>query len=388
MIAIEELKKKIERKYKEVLRAFVLQQEIFPMQLRASKTLPDDFVKRDAILEDLYRYSSHHHAFGYTIVTEQRQTRLHGEQEVPVGIGFPNRKQYLGFIQKQKEFEQFEKDIGFILLKFPSLASWLADHVLQVTEHAGKWPQLVQVIQYFLQHPQPQLFAREISLPGTGTKFMESHKAILYPLLNEVLPIASIDQTAIGIAAFDQRFGLRTDGPRLRFRWLSDVLADRYTGGLNDITVPVDALACCDWQVEKVWVLENKINLVNADLYLTLPEMENAMALFGAGRAAALLARLPWLKNTRIFYWGDIDAEGFEILHHLLQYFPGAVPFCMDLATWQAFEPEVVPGSGAGWKDLPLLPPAQASLYRHVCTGNLRLEQERISPKWVQQQMQ
>jgi hypothetical protein len=174
----------------------------------------------------------------------------------------------------------------------------------------------------------------------------------------------------------------------LRFRWLSDVLADRYTGGLNDLTVPVDALACSDWQVEKVWVLENKINLVNADLYLTLPEMENAMALFGAGRAAALLARLPWLKNTRIFYWGDIDAEGFEILHHLLQYFPGAVPFCMDLATWQAFEPEVVPGSGAGWKDLPLLPPAQASLYRHVCTGNLRLEQERISPKWVQQQMQ
>ncbi len=388
MIAIEELKKKIERKYREVLQAYVLQEEVFPMQLRVSKSLPEDFSARNKLLEDLYRYSSHHNRFGYSILTEQRQTRLHGIQEVPVEIGFPDRNQYLGFIHKQAEFDRFVQDTVFILEQFPSLRSWWAAHVFLVTDYAGKWPQLLQVVRYFLQNPRPQRFAREISVPGLGTKFIEDHKTILYLLLNELLPAESIDETATGFTRFEQRFGLRTDPPRIRFRWLSSVLADRYTGGLNDLSAPVEELAACTWEVEKVVVVENKINLVNTDLYLTLPGMENAMAIFGGGRAAALLTRLPWLRHAQLFYWGDMDAEGFEILHHLMQYFPNTIPFCMDTATWQAFEKEVVAGSEALLKELPGLPPAQASLYKHICANNLRLEQERIGQEWVVKAMQ
>lgn len=388
MISIAELKKKIERKYREVLQAFVMQEDIFPMQLRVSKTLPDDFAERDQMLGELYRFSSHHHRFGYTIQTEQRQTRQHGLQELPVEIGFPDRNQYLGFINKQAEFERFEQDTVFILDQYPSLRSWVATHVFMVTDYAGKWPQLMQVIRYFLQNPRSQLFAREISLPGLGTKFIEDHKSVLYLLLNELLPAEAIDETANGFARFEQRFGLRTDPPRIRFRWLSNTLANRYTGGLNDLSVSVEALAACDWQVEKVLVVENKVNLMNADLYLTLPGWDQTMAIFGSGRAAALLAKIPWLQQAQIFYWGDMDAEGFEILHHCLQYFPNTIPFCMDTATWQAFEKEVVAGSGAAMKELPLLPPAQASLYKHICANNLRLEQERIGQDWVVKAMQ
>ncbi|MCU0387841.1 MAG: DUF2220 domain-containing protein, partial [Chitinophagaceae bacterium] len=116
--------------------------------------------------------------------------------------------------------------------------------------------------------------------------------------------------------------------------------------------------------------------------------MKDAMAIFGSGRAAALLAFIPWLKASQIFYWGDIDAEGFEILDNLLSVFPGASSFCMDFETLDTYRKETTTGSNAAVKNLPHLNDKERLAYQFVVQHNLRLEQEQVHPDWVQSCLQ
>jgi hypothetical protein len=203
-----------------------------------------------------------------------------------------------------------------------------------------------------------------------------------------VLPAESIDESVTGLAQFEKRFGLRTDAPRIRFRWLDAKLAKLYTGGLEDVSVPINEISHKPWTVKRVLIVENKTNLQRADLYLTLPDMQGTMAIFGSGRAAALLAGIEWLNQAEILYWGDIDAEGFEILDNLLQYFPHTQSFCMDTETLQAFAAEATMGSGAKAKSLLHISAGQRELYEQVSEGNIRLEQEQVTLDWVRERLQ
>ncbi len=383
MISFEELDKRIKKQYPRVLQEHVRGEQIFPLYIRANKTGDADFVARNRQLEQLYEHSSHHQPFGYLIETATVHRRQHGLQDEPVAFYFDTLERYLGYIGEADSFRAFAADIQLIKTSFPSLIDWLFLHVMEVIVYRGKWPALLQVVHYFLKNPCPGLFARELPLQGLGTKFVENHKPILYSLLNELLPAEAIDETTTGIAQFEKRFGLRTDAPRIRFRWLDGTLAEKYTGGLQDISVPINEISHNLWTVKRVLIVENKTNLLKADVYLTLPDMQGTMAIFGSGRAAALLAGIEWLEQAEILYWGDIDAEGFEILDNLLQYFPQARAFCMDVETFNAFANEVTSGSGAKRKELSRLSPMQYKLYEQVCEKNIRLEQERVALDWV-----
>jgi hypothetical protein len=387
MISFEELDRRIRKQYLRVLQAHVRGENIFPLTIRADKTAAADFVTRNKQLEELYAHSSHHHPFGYLVETATIHRRLHGTQDEPVAFYFDTLERFLGYTREAESFAAFTADIQFIKASFPLLVDWLATHTAEVIAYHGKWPALLQVADYFLQHPRPGLFARELPLQGLGTKFVENHKAILYSLLNQLLAAEAIDESASGLAHFEKRFGLRTDAPRIRFRWLDAKLADEYTGGIEDVSVPINEISHKPWLVKRVLIVENKTNLQRADLYLTLPDMQGTMAIFGSGRAAALLAGIEWLKQAEILYWGDIDAEGFEILDNLLQYFPQAKAFCMDGETLAAFTNEITHGSGAMAKNLLHLSAMQNGLYQQVCAGNNRLEQEQIGQDWVRERV-
>jgi hypothetical protein len=385
MISFEELDKRIRKQYPRVLQAHVRGAQIFPLYLRADKTPDANFAARSRQLESLYAHSSHHYPFGYLIETATVHRRQHGTQDEPVAFYFDTIERYLGYIGEEENFRAFAEDVAFIQSRFPVLNEWLAAHSSEVIVHRGKWPSLLQVAEYFLQHPRPGLFARELPLQGLGTKFVEQHKAVLYSLLNQMLPAEAIDETATGMAQFEKRFGLRTDAPRIRFRWLDRTLAEAYCGGLEDVSVPVNEITHKPWRVSRVLIVENKTNLLRADVYLTLPAMRGTIAIFGSGRAAVLLAGIAWLKEAEILYWGDIDAEGFEIFDNLLSYFPQAQAFCMDGETLLAFACEVTNGSSAKAKDLLHLTDKQRILYKQVCAENTRLEQEQVTLDWVKE---
>lgn len=55
---------------------------------------------------------------------------------------------------------------------------------------------------------------------------------------------------------------------------------------------------------------------------LTFPRVDNSIVLFGRGYNISSLKHINWLKTTEIYYWSDMDVQGFEMLSQIRSYFP------------------------------------------------------------------
>ena len=129
----------------------------------------------------------------------------------------------------------------------------------------------------------------------------------------------------------------------------------------------------------------------NKDTYLSFPQLEGGICVFGSGFAgAATVRRLPWLSDARmIVYWGDLDADGFEILDSYRAAGIACSSILMDVATLERFgrygtnlEKDHRTRIFRERKDLPHLTVSEREAYDLLTNpdyaGNRRLEQERI----------
>lgn len=377
MISFVDLQKKIERLYPRVLKAHVEQTSIFPLVVSFDKSFPNDLSEWHQLVKLIIAHSQEHHPFGYSIAYTQVQMRKHGLQTIIKEIKFDNEAQLIGYLNKEEEYKYFTSNVAKILQHFPVLKTWMSNNTDSLLAYEKVWDGLLAVVNCFVSNPMPGIFIREIPVP-VHTKFIEQHKAVLYALLNEVLPPIAIQQQYSGVSQFELRFGLKVVPARIRIRLLDANFARTYNNGITDIEAPVDEFAFLEWPLQKVIVLENKKNFENAEVFLTLPNMQATAVIFGSGRAVGLLLKLQWLQQMPILYWGDIDAEGFEILHQLRKLFPQTISFCMNEETYDAFKEFGVKGSGAQERILGSLTAAENKLYQFICQHNARLEQERI----------
>ena len=127
---------------------------------------------------------------------------------------------------------------------------------------------------------------------------------------------------------YDRRFGLLYDEPLTRFRFPDPQFAS--ARGVSEATVPLSQFAVHAPSCERVFVTENKIS------FLTLPECNGSLVVFGGGYAIDRLGNVPWLADKQLYYWGDIDTHGFAILSRLRAHWPHARSFLMDRDTLMA----------------------------------------------------
>jgi hypothetical protein len=129
-------------------------------------------------------------------------------------------------------------------------------------------------------------------------------------------------------------------------------------------------------------------NLVN---FLALPELPDTLAIYGGGYGFSSLKDAQWLRNCEVYYWGDLDTHGFQILDQLRAVHPHVVSVLMDeetlLAHREAWSRESAPSHAA----LTRLAPAEAALYEALRNDNygiaVRLEQELIDWDWALRQI-
>ena len=92
------------------------------------------------------------------------------------------------------------------------------------------------------------------------------------------------------------------------------------------------------------------------------------------------------LKSTELIYWGDLDAQGFEILSQFRSYFGQVKSLLMDKATFDNyFEKECGTPSKISVKLN--LTTEEEELYQYIKVNNYRLEQEKIPQRYVIEQL-
>ena len=88
------------------------------------------------------------------------------------------------------------------------------------------------------------------------------------------------------------------------------------------------------------------------------------------------------LKSSSLYYWGDFDAQGFEILSQFRGYFPQTQSFLMDKNTFETYF-ENDSGTRSNVSVELHLTAEEKSLYEYIKKNNLRLEQEKIPQSLV-----
>lgn len=376
MITTAEIKKKAERIYPQVLRSVLTAEIVFPQYIRSDKSLSKDFVSMGKEIAHIIGDSKDRRGFGYSVVSEKVRSRLHGTQDIPKAIMFESQTDFLKYVGKVKEFETFNNDIGKILSVIPELKEWCINNTHLVITNSSNWEDLIKVCLWFMNYHDPgKYYIRELPI-SIHTKFIESNIGVLRSLLDELIPHLTIKEETL----FQKRFGLKYEEPRIRLRFLDNSLT--LEGRFTDISLPLSDFVSSNFACKNVLITENLMN------FLTLPNLKDTIAIWGGGYAVKNLKGIEWLKDKQIFYWGDLDIHGFEILSQLRSYYNHTTSLMMDETTFEEFNLYQVSGSRSNVSSLGYLTEKEARLYEEIRADNLRLEQEKIPQSYVNSMLQ
>ena len=378
MITPGEIRKKAVKYYLKFLRSGLSGENFFPLEIPANRgKSTDPFLERTKGLAALVQKSKDRQGTGYSLDFKEVKTRDKGIQSVVSRIYFSTEEDYLRFIGKYTEFRNFCSSVTLIGSSLPQLKTWIHTHPSLVIKYEADWPALLAVCRYFLEHPAPGLYIRELPV-NVHTKFIEEHQAVLKKLLDFLLPAAAVNTRA---TAFARRYKLKIPATLFRLRFLDPAhsLQD-----MEELAVPLASLRQLKLSVRTVIIIENLMT------FLTFPRVKDGLAIWGKGFKAHKLKEVAWLHHKHLYYWGDIDPPGFEILSAVRSHFSHTISLMMDFAAYHAFSDWAVPLTGSRKLSELCLTQEELSLYTYLLEHpeQARLEQERITQEYVVQVVQ
>ncbi len=365
------------RRYREFLSALTTGQMLFPLRVPLGSWPTDDLAALQQGRAALAGIAQNDIRSGPTIAWTEVNTRRFGTQPVPSSITFQGEDDFVVYLDKRSEVAAFRTNLDRTRAELPALLPWIARSPHRVVEKADVWPDLLFVCAWFLDHPYPNCYPREVRLP-LDTKFIENQRGILRQLLDEVLPPTARKESE----DFHERFGLKLDEAHVRARWLGLAPASSSVT-LSDFSAPLSVLAETPLAPAGVVVVENKTT------FLTLPKiLPGWLALWGNGNSVTVSGSLPWLRNRTLLYWGDLDAAGLQILARLRAQWPQTRSILMDQATLYAHERWGVKSGAVAARFAGELTAEEWQVYDQIKERSIRLEQERILQSWVESTIQ
>lgn len=294
------------------------------------------------------------------VVWESRKWANAGTQEVPVRLVLDSAADTAVFVRQLSTWklavQRAEQLLGLPSESHAALQSAVV-LVLKKTMDlpAEDFERLFNVLQWLGSNPSSGLYPRQIPVLGVDSKWLERHRTLV-----KALHVACTGATDLGLAGIEKQY---------RVKFLDSSLAP---GGLRELSASAAQLAGLVVEPRVVLVVENLQSM------LSLPDMEGAIAVHGAGYDVSWVAGLPWTGAARVLYWGDLDADGFSILSRLRAHRPDAVSVMMDAGTYLAYrgfavDDPNVPGALPG-----RLTAGEAQAWAMVVQERGRLEQERI----------
>ena len=374
MIRPEQIRQKALNLYPSWQSAWLEDETFFPKVIPCDKQLDENLALAIESIHALRFGSKERLGYGYTIEWEERNSRRHGRNRFPTRILFETESDFLKLIGRQNDFAKFTSGVQRIRDRYPALSPWIRFHRTELVKVSGELDGLLHVIDYFVAHPRPDLFARELPIP-LDTKFIERNQQILRYWLDLTLPPHAIRADE---DHFERRFGLKYDERLVFVRFLDAETQAAAKSPWRECSLPLHTLANYPLTCQRVIITENKVNL------LTLPHMTGTIAIGGMGYSVTDLRCLHWLLDRDIWYWGDIDVDGFEILSALRRFFPQTRSLMMDDQAVHRWRDSLGTPGNHRRRNAPNNLTQSESLAYEICSGaNLRIEQERIPQDFV-----
>ena len=250
---------------------------------------------------------------------------------------------------------------------FPSAATPAALRAAAMMSDAD-FALLCAAAHWFTSHDGTGLTPRQVPVPGLHGKWLNSHQALVAMLA--------------GIPSL----GLIGRPTRVHFTYLDP--AHHAAGGRRHDSMTLNDAMKPPYPPTVALIMENK------DTVVYFPTEPGWIAVEGNGKAGpTLLPRVPWLAagpgGPRLLYWGDMDADGYEILDALRRSGLPVTSILMDGAAYTAYaehgtwtDEKNRPLTCPTRRPLPHLTDAERTVYDMISDpywdGPRRIEQERI----------
>lgn len=223
---------------------------------------------------------------------------------------------------------------------------------------------LLILVDFLSKHRSLGCYIRELPVPGIDTKFFEKYKHTVIDLLAIEL------EKPVGVNDLKTVWNIKELPFSIELRH-----AHNFIDGIpSDIPVgiPLEHL------VNKPCAL---VVIENRQTGLSIKSIpENIPIAMGMGFSVVRLISIPWIKQVPIFYFGDLDQHGLEILGHFRNVAPQTRSVLMNLNTLKTYiDFAVTDPTDVIRKRVPIsFTQEEAELYDYLMNNKLRLEQERI----------
>jgi len=370
-----------------ILSSMLNGREIFPLSIPVKGPKPGELGEMYKEAREWARTLMDGNNPGVRITTRYVNHRTLGRNEIPDRIWVDTANDAITLLRRRKEESRFNEMIDFTCELCPPLLTFLESHPLEALALGKDWERCISLSLWMIRNPVPDVYIRQIDLPGIDTKFVERHKGLLARLFDILLPGGPVNESARGRKNFETRYGFKAEPTQIRIRLPLECRA--FPDGVTDVTLPSDEFAFLDLGIEERWsalFVENKIN------FLAIPRKKNLLIIWAKGYGFESLASARWLNGGKIFYWGDIDTHGFAILNQFRSIFPSAESVLMDRRTMTLHRELWGEEPSPTHATLERLDKDEAALYRDLCEDTLgtgiRLEQERLRFSTIMETME
>lgn len=295
-----------------------------------------------------------------------------GKQRLPTHADVLSPSDALSLLGMEREEAVYRAQHDTILKTVPALAPWHTRYFQRIQKEE-LYPECLSIAGAFLEGKGSYRYKREIAAAGVDTKFIERHTFLIRTLWNHLFP----EQTVPGIEALAAALSWKEETTaNVYVRFLDERLTFY---GAKHCFLAAEEMARFRPPVDHVFIAENKVN------GYTFPSVPQSLILAGTGYGILDAVReASWLREKKVYYWGDLDSDGFYILSKLRDMLPEVRSFLMDEPTAMAYESLAVEDTGAQEAIPRLLTVSEKQAWKWMRDRHLRIEQERIAREDVE----
>lgn len=305
----------------------------------------------------------------WRIEEKKKLTKSFGRQTLPTRLIIDQPEDIctlLGLSAKAKRFREMLQDTE---RRRPELRDWLLRYFQRIDEESF-YPAFLDIAEAIRKREKKEEgYLREWAIPGLDTKFLENHGFLLRSLWNTLYPEEEVHTMA---ELSDKLFVQPLPVPTICIRSLDETMT---FCGVHSLFLSQEEIAHFRPPHHRLFITENKVN------GFTFPEVKDSLILFGMGYGVLELAKeAPWLAEKEIYYWGDLDHDGFNILSRLRELLPEMQihSFLMDRETLLAYVDKKIKDTGNTNSIPSHLTVSEKMAWKLIHDHGWRLEQERI----------
>ena len=305
---------------------------------------------------------------------KRKQTASFGKQLMPVRVFIDTPEDAMALLGLTKKKKEFLAGLSAVESQMPSLRDWYLTYFGRISAE-DFFPMALSIARFMLEQDEREGYLREMAIPGVDTKFLENHNFLVRTLWNTLFPENTAESSD---ELWEKLFVQKVPTPSICVRSLDEHL--RFAG-VRKLFLSQDDIADFQPPHRRIFITENKVN------GYTFPDAEDSLILFGMGYGVLEMAEsAPWLADKEIYYWGDLDHDGFNILSNLRKVLPEMKihSFLMDKETLLAYVDPKVKDTGNTTTIPDYLTVSEKMAWKLIHDNGWRLEQERIPHEEVE----